>query len=172
MTELGRSFQNLGVVGKKGGGQAEGCVASAAKQRTSDHKVSALTCSPRFSIECMPLTTGTCKCPLIPRRVSLFHKRNEWPERVARLLHEGGQRQVGVASSHEIFISMLPASQRNFWIYYHAGTVVQLTLTKNTCALYELSFWADQCFHHNIYFWVNRLNSLILIQNRKIREWK
>lgn len=103
---------------------------------------------------------------------SPFHKRSEWTERMVRLLREGGQRQVEAVSSHETFISMLQASQRNVLMDYHAGALAQLTLTKNTSALYQVCFWANPCFHHNIYFWVNRLNSPILIQNRKIREWK
>ena len=51
-------------------------------------------------------------------------------------LHEGGRRQVGAACSHEILISMLQAPQRNVFMYYHAGALAQLTLTKNTSALY------------------------------------
>lgn len=67
---------------------------------------------------------------LSQKSFSPFLKRNEWPERMVRLVHQRGQKQVEAASSHEILISMLPASWRYFLIYYHAGAVVQLTQQK------------------------------------------
>lgn len=71
------------------------------------------------------------------RRVFLSISEKEWmPEGMVRLLHQGGLKAVKAVSSHEILISILQASQRNFLIYYHAGAVLQLILPKNTSALY------------------------------------